>query len=98
MKVLPSPGSLWIRISPPRSRVICRLIERPEPGAAVLAAGAGIALLESLEDDAVLLLGDADAGVADGKATTALAALSSSCSGFHPPVASAALSDTAPAR
>ena len=64
MKVLPCPGSLSIRISPPSRRVICRLMERPEAGAAVLAAGAGVALLERLEDDAVLLLGDADAGVA----------------------------------
>ena len=38
-----------------------------EAGAAVLAAGAGVGLLEGLEDDAVLVRGDADAGVADGE-------------------------------
>ena len=34
-----------------------------EAGAAVLAAGAGVGLLERLEDDALLLGRDADAGV-----------------------------------
>src|SRR5439155_25816706 len=37
----------------------------PEPGAAVAPAGAGIGLLEGLEDDLLLLEGNADAGVAD---------------------------------
>ena len=38
---------------------------RPETGAAVLAAGAGVGLLEGLEDDLLLLGRDADAGVGD---------------------------------
>ena len=36
-----------------------------EAGAAVLAAGAGVGLLEGLEDDLLLLERDADAGVGD---------------------------------
>ena len=37
----------------------------PEPGAAVLAVGGAVGLTEGLEDDLVLLGGDADAGVLD---------------------------------
>src|SRR3989442_9980304 len=37
----------------------------PEPGAAVLAAGAAVGLLERLEDDSLLVGRDADAGIAD---------------------------------
>ena len=44
---------------------ISRLIERPRPGAAVLAAGAAVGLLEGLEDDLLLVRRDADAGVGD---------------------------------
>src|SRR6187549_3827214 len=36
---------------------------KPETGAAVLAAGAGVGLLESLEDQFLFLQGDSDAGV-----------------------------------
>ena len=39
-----------------------------EPGAAVLAAGAAVGLLERLEDDPLLVRGDADAGVGDREA------------------------------
>ena len=38
---------------------------QPQAGAAVLAAGAGICLLEGLEDDALLLGRNADAGIGD---------------------------------
>src|SRR5205807_9033100 len=38
-----------------------------EAGAAVLAGGRGVGLLERLEDDALLLLGDADAGIDDAE-------------------------------
>ena len=40
----------------------------PETGAAVLAAGGPVRLLEGLEDDLLLVLGDADAGVLDVEA------------------------------
>ena len=42
---------------------------KAQPGAAVLAAGAAVRLLERLEDDLLLFAGDADAGVGDVKAT-----------------------------
>src|SRR6185437_6550803 len=38
-----------------------------EAGAAKFAAGGAVGLLESLEDDAVLVAGDADAGIGDGE-------------------------------
>src|SRR6185437_3280125 len=38
---------------------------KSQAGAAVLAAGAGIRLLECLEDDSLLIGGDTDAGVGD---------------------------------
>src|ERR1700733_2190436 len=37
----------------------------PKPGAAVLAAGRGVGLLEGLEDDLLFLQRNADAGVGD---------------------------------
>ena len=37
-----------------------------EAGAAIFAAGGAVGLLERLEDQLLLVLGDADAGVADG--------------------------------
>ena len=40
---------------------------QPQPGAAVLAAGRAVGLLERLEDESQLVVGDADAGVADGE-------------------------------
>jgi hypothetical protein len=39
----------------------------PEAGAAILAAGAGVGLLEGLEDDLLLLRRDADARVVHGE-------------------------------
>ena len=36
---------------------------KPEAGAAIFAAGAGVGLLERLEDELLLFRGDADAGV-----------------------------------
>src|SRR5271165_2315392 len=38
---------------------------QPQPGPAVLAAGAGICLLESLEDDALLVRRNSDASISD---------------------------------
>jgi len=64
VKVLPAPGELLRRISPPRS---CAADGEAEAGAAVLACRAGVRLLERLEDDALLLERDADAGIADGE-------------------------------
>ena len=40
---------------------------RPKAGAAVFARGAGVGLLEGLEDEPLLLRRDADAGVLDGE-------------------------------
>ena len=40
---------------------------QPQPRAAVFAAGGAIGLLECLEDDLLLVFGDADASIADGK-------------------------------
>ena len=40
---------------------------KAQPGAAVLAAGAGIGLLKRLEDDSQLVRGDADTRIADGE-------------------------------
>ena len=61
--MLPRPGVDASRISPPSSRDSSRLIARPRPGAAVLAAGRAVGLLERLEDDLLLVRRDADAGV-----------------------------------
>ena len=46
MNVLPAPGSLSSRIWPPISSTSCLEIARPKPGAAVLAGGGGVGLLE----------------------------------------------------
>ena len=73
MNVLPCPGVLTSLISPPSSVASSRLIARPEAGAAVLAAGAGVGLLERLEDQPLLLRRDADAGVGDLDGDGALA-------------------------
>ena len=67
MKVLPCPWTLASLISPPSSTASSRLMARPEAGAAVLARGAGVGLLEGLEDEPLLLRRDADAGVLDGE-------------------------------
>ena len=63
MKVLPSPGALSSRISPPSSRAISRLIERPRPVPPYLRLVRAVGLLERLEDDLLLVRRDADAGV-----------------------------------
>jgi hypothetical protein len=47
-----------------------------QAGAAVFAAGAGVGLLERLEDELLLFRRDADAGVSTSKATTCGALLS----------------------
>ena len=59
------PGALRNWISPPSRLDSSRLMARPKSGAAVLAAGAGVRLLECLEDDLLLLRRDADAGIGD---------------------------------
>jgi hypothetical protein len=64
VNVLPSPGVLLSWISPPSKLASSRLMARPRPGSAVLAAGPGIGLLERLEDDPLLFQRDADAAVA----------------------------------
>ena len=65
MKVLPCPGTLTRRISPPSSVASSRLMARPRPVPPYLPAGAGVGLLERLEDQPLLLRRDADAGVGD---------------------------------
>ena len=67
-----------------------------EAGAAVFAAGAGIGLLEGLEDDALLLERNADAGVGDLERHDGGAWLSSGWSGDQPPTAAETLSRTPP--
>ena len=52
-------------ISPPSRLRELAADREAEAGAAVLAAGAGVGLLEGLEDDLLLLRRDADAGVGD---------------------------------
>ena len=52
-----------------------------EAGATVFAAGAGIGLLEGLEDDLLLLLRDADSGVGDFEGDDGAAGSSIACSG-----------------
>ena len=64
MKVEPWPGWLEthdLAAEKPRDLAADR---EAEAGAAVLAARGAVGLLEGLEDDALLVLGDADAGVA----------------------------------
>ena len=62
VNVLPSSGRAHRRRStPPSRRAISRLIVRPEPGAAVLAARRAVGLLEGLEDELLLVERDADA-------------------------------------
>ncbi len=61
------PGVLTRRISPPSSVASSRLIARPRPVPPYLRLGAGVGLLERLEDQLLLLGRDADAGVADGE-------------------------------
>ena len=63
MNVLPTPGVLRSWISPPSEIGQLAADRQSETGAAILAAGAGIGLLEGLEDDLLLLGRDADAGV-----------------------------------
>ena len=63
MKVLPTPGALRSWISPPSRLGQLAADRQAQAGAAVLAAGARVGLLERLEDDLLLLGRDADAGV-----------------------------------
>ena len=65
MNVLPSPGLL--READLAAEQVRELAadREAEAGAAVLAAGAGVGLLERLEDELLLLGRDADAGVGD---------------------------------
>ena len=65
MKVLPTPGvAAQLDLAAEQVRELAADREA-EAGAAVLAAGAGVGLLERLEDDVLLLQRDADAGVRD---------------------------------
>ena len=65
VKVLPSPGALASRSSPPSSRVSSRLIDRPSPVPPYWRLVRAVGLLEGLEDELLLVRRDADAGVAD---------------------------------
>ena len=67
-----------------------------EAGAAVFAAGAGIGLLERLEDDLLLLGGMPMPVSATSKATTVGALRSIGCSALQPPAAAAIASRTPP--
>jgi len=62
VNTLPLPGELDNRISPPSSRDKLAADGQAQAGAAVLAAGAAVRLLERLEDDLLLVRRDADAG------------------------------------
>ena len=63
-KVLPADRVCWIRrISPPQQARQLAADRQAQAGAAVLAAGAAVGLLERLEDDLLLVRRDADAGV-----------------------------------
>ena len=66
-KVAPLPASLSTQIFPPSNSVSRLQIARPKPGAAVVAGGRGIHLLERLEQPVLLVERDADAGVAHGE-------------------------------
>ena len=74
------------RISPPSRSASSRLIARPRPGAAVLAAGARVGLLERLEDQPLLLRRDADAGVGDRERDRRLAGARTGWSAVQPDV------------
>ena len=63
--MLPVPGELRSWISPPSRPAQFAADRQPETGAAVFAAGAGVGLLERLENDFLFLERDADAGVGD---------------------------------
>ena len=68
VNVLPLPGVLTqadLAAQQPRQFAADR---QAQAGAAVLAAGAAVGLLERLEDDLLLVRRDADAGVGDGEA------------------------------
>ena len=72
MNVLPTPGALRSWISPPSRLDKLAADREAKAGAAVLAAGAGVGLLEGLEDDLLLFGRDADAGVGDLEGNNAL--------------------------
>ena len=63
MKVLPLPGVLRSWISPPSRFDKLAADGETETGAAIFAAGAGVGLLEGLEDDLLLFGRNADAGI-----------------------------------
>ena len=65
--MLPAPGAL--RKSDLSAQQVRQLAAdgQPQARAAVLARRAGVGLLERLEDDPLLLRGDADAGVGNGE-------------------------------
>ena len=65
MNVLPCPASTSTRRSPPSRPAISRRDREAEAGAAVLAARRAVGLLERLEDQPLLVLRDADAGIGD---------------------------------
>ncbi len=65
MNVLPCPGVLDQPDLAAEQRRELAADREAEAGAAVLAAGAGVGLLERLEDQPLLLRRDADAGVGD---------------------------------
>ena len=93
------PGVLSIRISPPSSRAIWRLIERPRPVPPYFRLVPVSPCWNASKMMPCFSFGMPMPVSLTEKAITALAALSSSCSGFHPPVASAGLErDACPAR
>ena len=63
VKLLPVSTVLCTLISPPERAGQLAADREPQAGAAVGAAGGAVGLLEGLEDDRQLVLGDADAGV-----------------------------------
>ena len=65
MNVLPSPGLADDADLAAEQAGDLAADRQAEAGAAVLAAGAAVGLLEGLEDDLLLVGGNADAGVAD---------------------------------
>ena len=67
VKVLPPPGVLSTRISPPRSRAISRLIERPRPVPPNLRLVVPSACWNASKMSCCLSFGDADARVRDGE-------------------------------
>ena len=97
MNVLPTPGrAAQLDLAAEQAGQLAA-DRQTEAGAAVLAAGAGVGLLEGLEDDALLLGRDADAGVGHLERDDASAPGSSTgWSGLQPPATGETVSRTPP--